>query len=94
MLARSRVKTWKAKANAIVERFDEVAYRDIVAREVIVDWRGLTPERLEKLILLEKYPETEVPYSVEDAVWLWKQILPYPNGRHPQLQMLPPFTEC
>jgi hypothetical protein len=48
---------------------DQKKYAEIVAKEVIVNWRGLTGDVLRQMVLLDDYP-ADVPFSVEDCAWL------------------------
>lgn len=62
-------KTWDPKGFE-KNSFDEKTFNVAIAKEVITDWRGLTPDVLRKLCELDEYPDAEVPYSVEDATEL------------------------
>lgn len=73
MISEVRTRRWDAKANAIVEGLDEVKYRKAMASEIVINWRGLSAQVLKKLVILDDYPESEVPYSPEDCVWLLKE---------------------
>lgn len=43
---------------------------ELMAKEIVVNWRGLTPDILRKMVDMEKYPDGEIPYSPDDAVEL------------------------
>src|SRR5262245_10934137 len=51
------------------ESTDRKKYSELVAKEVIANWRGLTADVLRKMVVLDQYPE-EVPFTIEDCAWL------------------------
>jgi hypothetical protein len=73
MIEGARARRWDSKANAIVETIDDSKYREAMARQIVTNWRGLTKAVLQELVLLDEYPEGEVPYTFEDCVWLLKE---------------------
>lgn len=61
---------WDPKTHQIKESLDSDKFYRQQAEHVVVDWRGLTPPVLKNIVDMEPYPETEVPYSVEDCAEL------------------------
>jgi len=70
ILEDSKKKTWDPAAAIFLEKRDDGRFYQLVAERILVNWRGLKPEVLKKLVDMESYPETEVPFSVEDAAEL------------------------
>lgn len=66
----ARSKQWNPGAAAFLEMADDAKYCEIAGREMIVGWRGLTPDVLRTMVDMESYPNAEVPYSPEDAAEL------------------------
>jgi hypothetical protein len=52
----------------VVEEEDDLG--ELIGREVIINWRGLTPSVLRKIVDMKHYPDTEVPYGADDAAEL------------------------
>lgn len=61
---------WDPKTHQLVEVVDNEKFYRRVAEELVINWRGLTPPVLRKLVDMEPYPEIEAPYSVEDCAEL------------------------
>lgn len=62
---------WKG---AEEKRIDPKEFAAIVGKEVIVDWRNLTPDALRKLVEMDEYPLAELSYSAEDAAELLDKV--------------------
>lgn len=61
------------------EELDEDKFNCIFFEAVCDDWRGLTPEFLRKHLDMTEYPETEVPWSVEDGAELSASLYGFQN---------------
>jgi len=71
---RCQKREWDNGVGGYTQVLDTDKYYDALAREVITDWRGLKPELLRTMVDMESYPESDVPYSPEDAVELLKNV--------------------
>lgn len=69
-LTRCTIQEWDVATRQFREKVDNKKYARLLAEEVIANWRGLTPPVLKQMVLLDEYPEIEVPFSVDDAEWL------------------------
>jgi len=65
--------TWSNKTHLRVETVDNQAFYRLMAEEVLVDWRGLTPEILKQMIDMEEYPKGDVPFDTKDAAELMEK---------------------
>ena len=70
MLDRCQKREWDPKDHQLKDKLDNEKFYRMIAEEVVVGWRGLTPDVLRKMADMEEYPEEEVPYSVDDAAEL------------------------
>lgn len=64
---------WDSKGFA-KSSIDAKKLYELMAKEVVVGWRGLTPEVLRSLVDMDSYPDTDVEYSVDDAVELLSKV--------------------
>ncbi len=71
---RAKKEEWDNAIGAYAPSIDKEKYYQLIAAEVIMDWRGLTPEVLRTLVDMESYPDAEVPYSQEDAAELLAKV--------------------
>lgn len=63
-------KQYDRSARTMVEKFDDDKFVEEFAKAVIKDWKGLTLEQLNDLVLIDlegQDPKTELPYSQEHA---------------------------
>lgn len=76
--ARSQIRRWNGALRAEVSATDPAKFRRHIVEALVVSWRGLTREVLEKLVLLDDYPD-EVPFSAADCEWLMEQSAEFEN---------------
>ena len=76
---RAQVQRWDHNSNQAVASVDNKKYRDAIAKEVVKGWRGLTLNVLKQIVLLDEYPDAEVPYTFDDCVWLLEQSAEFEN---------------
>jgi hypothetical protein len=65
---------WDVDTAQYLTALDKEKFYDVLSREVLTNWRGLTPDVLRMLVDMKKYPESEVPYSPEDAAELLQRV--------------------
>ncbi len=70
MVERCQVREYDRATHLPKERIDHAKLYDAISREVIVNWRGLTPAVLRTMVDLKETPTEEIPYSPEDAAEL------------------------
>jgi hypothetical protein len=61
------------KSKQPIETLDEEKYVSEFTKAAIKNWKGLTLEKLEQLMLIDmgkQKPDTEIPFSIEDAEML------------------------
>lgn len=63
------VKEWDPKG-FMKSTVDSKKLYELMAKDLMVGWRGLTPGILRTMVDMESYPDSEVPYSAEDAAEL------------------------
>lgn len=70
MLDRAARREWDSKNHRATETIDGEKFARLMAEEVVAGWRGLTPEVLKKMVDMQSYPDSDVPYSAEDCAEL------------------------
>jgi hypothetical protein len=70
IMERCKIQEWDKRTHQSTERSDPKKWAQEFAREVMVDWKGLTPAVLRVMVELAEYPEGPAPFSVEDAAYL------------------------
>ncbi len=58
---------WDPVTHQRTSELDREKFYNLIAQEIVVNWRGLTPEVLKKLVEMDCYPAEEVPYTKEDC---------------------------
>ena len=64
---RCKVSDWDKRTHQSTEKSDGRKWAKEFAKDVFVNWAGLTPEVLKTLVEMDEYPTTDTPFSVEDA---------------------------
>ena len=64
---RCKVSEWDKRTHQSTEKSDGRKWAKEFAKDVFVNWEGLTPEVLKTLVEMDEYPTTDTPFSVEDA---------------------------
>jgi len=64
---RCKVSDWDKRTHQSTEKSDGRKWAKEFAKDVFVNWEGLTPEVLKTLVEMDEYPTTDTPFSVEDA---------------------------
>ncbi len=76
ILESCQVRTWNPSTASYMVTVDGDKYYEAIGRDIVRNWRGLTPEILRTLVDMKEYPAEEVPYSPEDAA----ELLSKANG--------------
>lgn len=68
--AKAVKRSWDPKTHRQVEEVDNEKFYELYAEATIVNWEGLTGDKLRGMIPMAEYPEGNVPFTAEDAAAL------------------------